>query len=79
MKYKELIKKTSRDEKYKITFKKINGDLRILKGSRPNLTKDERSALGYNLEQAGNVIFMDEDINMYRTVKAANVISIKKF
>jgi len=78
MKYKELIKKTSTGEKYKITFKKINGDLRVLKGSRPNLNKDERSALGYSLEQAGNVIFIDEDIDMYRTVKAVNVISLKK-
>lgn len=78
MEYKELIKKTSIEKKYQITFKKINGDLRILKGERPNLTKDERNALGYDLEKSGNVIFKDLDINQFRTVKAENVISLKR-
>jgi hypothetical protein len=78
MEYKELIKETSTDSKYQITFKKINGDLRILKGQRPNLTKDERIALGYDLEKSGNVIFKDLDINEFRTVKAVNVVSLKE-
>lgn len=76
MKYLDLIRKTADNSKYKVKFTKLNGDIRVLIGTRPNLTRDERTRLGYNLELSGNVIFKDAEIDNYRTVKACNVISI---
>ena len=78
MDYKELMNKTSSGGIFRVRFRKLNGETRFLIGSRPNLSKEERSSIRYDLESSGNVIFKDHEIGDYRTVKAANVISIIK-
>jgi hypothetical protein len=76
MNYSDLLQKTSNGGSYSVTFKKLNGEMRTLNGTRPNLTSDERSAIGYDLQATGNVIFKDAEINDFRAVKAANVVTV---